>query len=339
MVERRRDAASDRSDGRRASAAHSKLVRGTIRIPSRRVVHDAASTNRATSTTRRTTVNRQPSCHPWPPSRAPPRPTARTTAGGRCPTAPASRSRTRVPASASTRRASKGSRPRGRSSSPVRRTTTALDLSQQAGAAPCLARRDPLGRTDRTAKSSSRARCTPVGCRPGDLMGSTRHVPRPVPQPFGTGMEGPAVDRARRPRHRALAVVLATLLVPLVVGSAAAAPGNRPAVTVTPTVTGASVSVRADVNRGTNQIASCTYVLDANAAVLVRNRSRQRQEGQPLHHRPVEPGDRQSHDHRHDPADRRRERQRLGFVHDRAATGVRDRVDRPQRQPYLRPGG
>jgi hypothetical protein len=45
------------------------------------------------------------------------------------------------------------------------------------------------------------------------------------------------------------------------------AASSKPNVTVTPTVTGASVSVRVDVNRGTNQIASCTYVLDANAAV------------------------------------------------------------------------
>lgn len=74
----------------------------------------------------------------------------------------------------------------------------------------------------------------------------------------------PVVDRAR-PHHRALAVVLATMLVPLVVGSAAAK--TTPAVTVTPTVTGATVSVQVDVDQGTNQVASCTYVLDANPAV------------------------------------------------------------------------
>jgi hypothetical protein len=75
------------------------------------------------------------------------------------------------------------------------------------------------------------------------------------------------VDRARRAHHRVLAVALATLLVPLVVGSAAAAPGNRPSVTVTPTVINQSVSVEVDVNRATNQIASCAYVLDSNAAM------------------------------------------------------------------------
>lgn len=74
----------------------------------------------------------------------------------------------------------------------------------------------------------------------------------------------PAVGRSRR-HHRALAVVMATMLVPLVVGSAAAS--NKPAVIVTPNVTGASVSVQVDVNRSTNQITSCTYVLDADPAV------------------------------------------------------------------------
>ena len=74
----------------------------------------------------------------------------------------------------------------------------------------------------------------------------------------------PVVDRAR-PRHRVLAVALATMLVPLVVGSAAAS--NKPAVIVTPAVTGATVSVQLDVNRSTTQIASCTYVRDADPAV------------------------------------------------------------------------
>jgi hypothetical protein len=74
----------------------------------------------------------------------------------------------------------------------------------------------------------------------------------------------PVVDRARR-RHRALAVVMATMLVPLVVGSAAAK--TTPVVNVTPMVTNANVSVQVDVDQSTNQVASCTYVLDANAAV------------------------------------------------------------------------
>jgi LVIVD repeat len=66
-----------------------------------------------------------------------------------------------------------------------------------------------------------------------------------------------------------LAVALATMLVPLVVGSAVAAPpGNRPAVTVTAgTPSGASLSVTADVNRGTGDLASCSYVIDAGSAV------------------------------------------------------------------------
>jgi streptogramin lyase len=60
---------------------------------------------------------------------------------------------------------------------------------------------------------------------------------------------------------------MATLLVPLVVGSAAAAPpGSRPAVTVAATVTGASVSVTANVNRGTGDLASCSYVIDTGGA-------------------------------------------------------------------------
>lgn len=74
----------------------------------------------------------------------------------------------------------------------------------------------------------------------------------------------PVVDRA--PGHRrALAVVMATVLVPLVVGSAAAK--TTPVVTVTPTVTGATVSVQIDVDQKSNQVASCSYVLDANPAV------------------------------------------------------------------------
>ena len=77
------------------------------------------------------------------------------------------------------------------------------------------------------------------------------------------------MSTSRRPRHRALAVALATLLVPLVVGSAAAAPpGNRPAVTVTAgTPSVASLSVTAVVNRGTSDLASCSYVIDAGTAV------------------------------------------------------------------------
>lgn len=77
------------------------------------------------------------------------------------------------------------------------------------------------------------------------------------------------MSTSRPPGHRALAVALATLLVPLVVGSAAAAPpGNRPAVTVTAgTPTGTSLSVTAGVNRGTGDLASCSYVIDAAAAV------------------------------------------------------------------------
>ena len=74
----------------------------------------------------------------------------------------------------------------------------------------------------------------------------------------------PPVVRSCR-HHRALAVVMATMLVPLVVGSAAAK--TTPVVNVTPTITGANVSVQVDVDQSTNQVASCTYVLDANAKV------------------------------------------------------------------------
>lgn len=73
----------------------------------------------------------------------------------------------------------------------------------------------------------------------------------------------PAANSARR--HRALAAVMAAVLVPLIVGSAAAK--TTPVVNVTPTVTGANVSVQVDVDQSTNQVASCTYVLDANATV------------------------------------------------------------------------
>ena len=74
----------------------------------------------------------------------------------------------------------------------------------------------------------------------------------------------PVADHAR-PHHRVLAVGLATMLVPLVVGSAAAK--TTPVVIVTPTVTGATVAVQVDVDQKTNQVASCSYVLDANALV------------------------------------------------------------------------
>src|SRR6478672_3380927 len=74
----------------------------------------------------------------------------------------------------------------------------------------------------------------------------------------------PVVDRASR-HHRALAVVMATLLVALVVGSAAAK--TSPVVSVTATVTFATVSVQVDIDQGMNQVASCTYVLDASPAV------------------------------------------------------------------------
>ncbi len=58
----------------------------------------------------------------------------------------------------------------------------------------------------------------------------------------------PVVDRAR-PHHRALAVVMATMLVPLVVGSVAAK--TTPVVTVIPTVSFATVSIKVDIDRST----------------------------------------------------------------------------------------
>ncbi len=82
----------------------------------------------------------------------------------------------------------------------------------------------------------------------------------------GTKWRGPSSGSRRRPRHRALAVALASLLVPLVAGSAAAAPGNRPAVVVTAgTPTGGSVTITAAVNRGTSDLASCSYVISPAA--------------------------------------------------------------------------
>lgn len=66
--------------------------------------------------------------------------------------------------------------------------------------------------------------------------------------------------RVRFPRL-ALAVALATLLAPIVVGSVSAAP-TRPTVSVTATVSGANVSVRIDVNRTPGQVAKCGYLLD-----------------------------------------------------------------------------
>ena len=74
------------------------------------------------------------------------------------------------------------------------------------------------------------------------------------------------MDRAhRRPRHRALAVALATLLVPLLVGSASAA-SSRPQVTVVIN-NGSTFAVETLVNRASNQILSCSYVLDSQAPV------------------------------------------------------------------------
>lgn len=74
----------------------------------------------------------------------------------------------------------------------------------------------------------------------------------------------PVADRPRR-HHRALVTAMATILVSLVIGSAAAK--TTPVVVVTPTVTGANVPVQVDIDQGMNQVASCMYVLDANAAV------------------------------------------------------------------------
>src|SRR6185369_3157662 len=45
-----------------------------------------------------------------------------------------------------------------------------------------------------------------------------------------------------------------------------AAANNRPAVTLTPTVTGTSAEVAVEINRGTQQIAVCSYVLDDGLA-------------------------------------------------------------------------
>jgi hypothetical protein len=61
-----------------------------------------------------------------------------------------------------------------------------------------------------------------------------------------------------------IAVAIATLLVPLAAASAAAS--SKPTVTVSPTVAGTSVSVIVDVNRGPNQIASCSYGVDGPPA-------------------------------------------------------------------------
>jgi hypothetical protein len=66
-------------------------------------------------------------------------------------------------------------------------------------------------------------------------------------------------------RRRALAAALAVLLLPIVAGSVAAGP-SKPTVTVTNTVTGTSVALAIAVNRGVDQIASCTYVVDTATA-------------------------------------------------------------------------
>ena len=58
------------------------------------------------------------------------------------------------------------------------------------------------------------------------------------------------MDRARlRPYHRMIAVAIATMLVPLVAGSVSAA-SSKPNVAISPTVSGTSVTVTVDVNRG-----------------------------------------------------------------------------------------
>lgn len=86
------------------------------------------------------------------------------------------------------------------------------------------------------------------------------------------------MDRAR-PRHRAMAVLLATLLVPLVAGSAVAAgpkPPPKPPkplpVAVTTTVSGASVAVDVTVQRGVKEIGSCLYGVDAAPTIACTNR-------------------------------------------------------------------
>jgi hypothetical protein len=77
---------------------------------------------------------------------------------------------------------------------------------------------------------------------------------------------GNPVDRAHRHRRHTIAVILATLLVPLAAASASAA-SSKPTVTVATTVTGTSVSVSVDVNRAPKQIASCVYRVDGAPAL------------------------------------------------------------------------
>jgi hypothetical protein len=57
---------------------------------------------------------------------------------------------------------------------------------------------------------------------------------------------------------------VAALFLPVVAGSAAAGP-SEPTVTVTKAVTGTSVALAIGVDRGVQQIASCTYVVDTTA--------------------------------------------------------------------------
>jgi hypothetical protein len=82
-------------------------------------------------------------------------------------------------------------------------------------------------------------------------------------------MEATTVDRARRRfRFRALAVVLAAMLVPLVAGSAAAVT-NKPSITVTAGTPSGMITVT--INRGIQQIATCKYGVDANPSAPCTN--------------------------------------------------------------------
>ena len=141
------------------------------------------------------------------------------------------------------------------------------------------------------------------------------------------------------------AVALATLLVPLGVGSTAAAPpGSRPAVAVSAgTPSGASVTItcRSQPGHQQSRVLLLCHRHRRGGPVWSHTRLR-REEGEPLHHRPVEPERRRPHHHRHRPAEGRWKRQRSGHVHDRRSAfdpaGRQDRGRRAADQPLHVPG-
>ena len=156
------------------------------------------------------------------------------------------------------------------------------------------------------------------------------------PPPDRHGMEG-SRRSCRRAHHRVLAVALATLLVPLVVGSAAAAPGNRPSVTVTPTVINQSVLRRGRPQSGHQPDRLVRLCPRQQRRDALRSKDGQWRQGQPLRDRARHPERRPSHDHRHRARDRWG--QRCGLIpRSEPRKAFRHRLHEPRWHRWLRSG-